>query len=120
MHRGGDRSGGGPIDLWQIRDQGNGNIVQELMGTDAEIRNTNGSLKIRSSPGSALELGDTDGNGVTVENGKLSFTGSSTAQILSGSGAPTENAPDGSIYLRTDGGRDATFYVREDGSWTSK
>jgi len=74
--------GGGPVDLWEVHDLGNGNIVQELKGADPEIRSANGSLKIRTRPGSALELGDTDGNGVKIEDGKLSFKGRTTARLL--------------------------------------
>jgi hypothetical protein len=41
-------------------------------------------------------------------------------RILTGSGAPAEIAPDGSIYLRTDGGAGSTFFVREAGAWVAK
>jgi len=105
-----------PVPLWQIRDLGGGEIVQELQGTQAEIRNDHGSLKVLSQAGTELELGDTAGEGFTIEDGKIKFN-STGVQILSGSGAPTMSAPDGSLYLRTDGGAKSTIYVRAEGVW---
>jgi hypothetical protein len=67
-------------------------------GTDAGIRNVNGIVRVQSKPGSAAELGDTSGLGIRVEAGALELT-STSVRILSGSGAPTDNAPNGSIYL---------------------
>jgi hypothetical protein len=110
---------GAPVQLWQVRDAGDGNIVQELKGTEAEIRNLNGSVKLLSAAGSELELGDTSGEGVKIEEGRIEFS-STSVQMLSGSGEPTMSAPDGSIYLRTDGGSGTTFYVRESGVWVAK
>ena len=40
--------------------------------------------------------------------------------VVSGSGAPTLSLPNGSLYLRTDGGAGTTLYVRESGSWAGK
>jgi hypothetical protein len=42
--------------------------------------------------------------------------------IVAGSGAPPDDLalPNGSVYLRSDGGGGSTFYVREDGRWTAK
>jgi hypothetical protein len=40
--------------------------------------------------------------------------------ILSGSGAPSVAAPNGSIYLRVDGTPGYTFYSREGGKWVPK
>jgi hypothetical protein len=110
---------GVPVPLWQVKDFGGGNIVQELKGTNAEIRNVNGSVKILSAAGSELELGDTSGEGVRIEEGKIEFS-STSVQMLSGAGEPTESAPNGSIYLRTDGSSGTTFYVREAGAWVAK
>ena len=39
------------------------------------------------------------------------------ASISSGSGAPSQSAPDGSMYMRTDGGDSTTLYVRTGGVW---
>ena len=41
-------------------------------------------------------------------------------RIIQGTGAPTVTAPDGSLYLRTDGGAGSTLYVRETGAWVAK
>lgn len=43
-----------------------------------------------------------------------------TPTITSGSGAPSASEPDGSVYLRDDGGSSTTFYVRESGAWVAK
>jgi hypothetical protein len=42
-----------------------------------------------------------------------------SAQILSGTNAPTSSAPDGSIYLRTNGDSSTTIYVRSASTWTA-
>lgn len=44
---------------------------------------------------------------------------SPASKILYGSGAPSMSAPDGSIYLRTNGAADTTLYVRAGGTWTA-
>jgi hypothetical protein len=108
-----------PVQLWEIMDFGDGTIIQDMKGTDAQIRNVHGSLKVLANAGSELVLGDTAGQGVKIENGNLEFS-STSVQMLSGSGVPTLNAPDGSIYLRTDGSPGSTFYVREGGLWVPK
>jgi hypothetical protein len=45
--------------------------------------------------------------------------GSNGPRIIAGSGAPTLSAPTGSIYLRSDGSFNTTFYVREGSSWVA-
>ena len=40
--------------------------------------------------------------------------------VLQGTGAPTQAVPDGSLYLRTDGGAGSSLYVRENGAWVAK
>lgn len=37
--------------------------------------------------------------------------------VLSGAGAPTESANNGTLYIRTDGGPSSTLYVRANGAW---
>ena len=111
--------GGNAVDLWQVMDLGGGTIIQDLKGQDARLRNQNGSVKVQASPGSPAELGDTNGIGLRVNAGALTLTGSGV-QILSGSGAPTAAAPDGSLYLRTDGAAGTTLYVRTGGVWVAK
>jgi hypothetical protein len=110
---------GTPVELWQVRDLGQGRIVQELKGTEAEIRNADGSIKLTSAAGAELQLGDSQGRGLKIESGAIEITPSGV-RLLSGPGVPTMTAPDGSIYLRTDGAAKSTFYVRADGVWNAK
>lgn len=110
---------GVPVQLWEVKDLGDGTILQELKGTDAQIRNVHGSLTVLSNAGDELVLGDTAGQGIKIEEGKIEFT-PTTVQMLSGTGVPTMTAPNGSVYLRTDGGPGSTFYVREGGFWIPK
>lgn len=44
---------------------------------------------------------------------------SPASRILYGADAPSASAPDGSIYLRTNGTADTTLYVRAGGAWTA-
>jgi len=94
--------GGSPVPLSEVRDFGDGTIVHELQGDDARIRNLDGSVKIHSEVGSMVELGDSSGLGVRIEDGAIEMR-STGARILSGTGPPVDPAPDGSIYLRVDG-----------------
>ncbi len=45
--------------------------------------------------------------------------GSSGPTITTGAGAPSHSAPNGSVYLRTDGTASTTLYVRAAGAWTA-
>jgi len=110
---------GAPVPLWEVRDAGGGTVIQELKGTEAEIRNSGGSVRLLSDAGSEVEIGNTSGEGIQVEEGRIQFT-STSVQLLTGSGAPTMSAPDGSIYLRSDGGAKSTLYVRAAGVWVAK
>ena len=38
--------------------------------------------------------------------------------VLSGPGAPTEAASNGTLYIRTDGAASTTLYVRAAGTWS--
>jgi hypothetical protein len=40
-----------------------------------------------------------------------------TSKIMTGAGAPSADAPNGSVYLRTDGDASTTLYVRANGVW---
>lgn len=46
--------------------------------------------------------------------------GASGPKISVGTGVPAAADPDGSIFLRTDGGSGTTLYVRESGIWVAK
>lgn len=59
--------------------------------------------------------------------GQATFTGGVRLNVLdtgptltSGAGAPTGTAPNGSMYLRTDGDATTTTYVRVAGAWVAK
>lgn len=55
---------------------------------------------------------------VTIATAGTEASLTSSPTITSGSGAPSATAPDGSIYLRTDGtDADDTLYVRAGGAW---
>jgi hypothetical protein len=61
-----------------------------------------------------------EGVGDFWTNGSLNIGGtidSPASRILTGTGAPSATAPNGSIYLRTDGDASTTIYVRAGGSW---
>ena len=45
--------------------------------------------------------------------------GSGGPRITIGTGAPSHSAPNGSVYLRTDGTATTTLYVRAGGAWTA-
>lgn len=45
--------------------------------------------------------------------------GASGPTITTGTGAPSHSAPNGSVYLRTDGTASTTLYVRAAGSWSA-
>ena len=51
-----------------------------------------------------------------------SCLGDATPVIVAGAGSPSADLalPNGSLYLRSDGGEGSTFYVREEGRWTAK
>jgi hypothetical protein len=111
--------GAAQVPLWQVRDEGNGTITQELKGQSAQIRNAGGSVSLRSQAGAAVEVGDASGLGLRISSGQVELTASG-ARILSGNGPPVAAAPNGSMYLRADGGAGSTLYVREAGSWVAK
>jgi hypothetical protein len=46
--------------------------------------------------------------------------GSSGPTITVGTGAPSHSAPNGSVYLRTDGTSTTTLYIRAAGAWVAK
>ena len=46
--------------------------------------------------------------------------GSSGPTITTGTGAPSHSAPNGSVYLRTDGTSTTTLYIRAAGVWVAK
>jgi len=116
----------------------NGDVVWQMDGSarwtfrksaDSEAGSNSGSnlaLVRRSDAGSQLSLPII----VWRNTGKVTFgdvgtsagieLGSSGPTITTGTGAPSHSAPNGSVYLRTDGGAGSTLYVRETGAWVAK
>jgi hypothetical protein len=39
--------------------------------------------------------------------------------VLTGAGAPTEAASNGTLYIRTDGGPSTSLYIRAEGAWSA-
>lgn len=82
------------------------------------------------NPDSAITIGDIGGSayctfGVngTSESSVSHLTPKlivGTPTITSGSGAPSASEPNGSIYMRTDGGASTTLYIRHSGTWLAK
>jgi hypothetical protein len=70
-------------------------------------------------PGAAI--GSATGRGIWWVRESFAMGGTSSiypaVRMLHGSGAPNMGAPDGSIYLRTDGGASSTLYVRTSSQW---
>jgi hypothetical protein len=62
----------------------------------------------------AAGVGDLWASGALRLGGTI---GAPTAIISSGPNAPTENLPNGSLYLRTNGDASTTLYVRSGGAW---
>ena len=112
-------AGGAPVTLWQALDLGGGTVAAEVPAADARLWGGPGPLRVQSWPGSPLDLGDRNGLGISVVDGQVRFSGTGV-RMLSGSGVPTANAPNGSLYLRSDGGAGSTFYIREAGVWVPK
>ena len=92
---------------------------------------TSETILIRADQGSGLGsiALTSDVGGVKVTTGALAATtglnlvqGAQNASICVGTGAPAHNAPQGSLYLRTDGSSTSTrLYVNTDGAgtWTN-
>lgn len=61
-----------------------------------------------------------DFNGQEIVDVSSLAIGSDTGPtITSGTGVPTASEPNGSLFLRTDGGAGSTLYVRESGAWNA-
>lgn len=92
--------------------------------------NSYGYMQVSGSDiGSGIVITNTEskkvGVGTTSPDTKLHVNGAITLgaaggpQIISGTPAPTVSAPNGSLYLRTDG-TGPNLYVRQNGGWVSK
>jgi hypothetical protein len=96
----------------------------------------NATAESGSDAGSNLEIQRRDDAGSTLSTitinratGKITLPdmgttaglelGASGPTITTGTGAPSHSAPDGSVYLRTDGTASTTLYVRAAGAWSA-
>ena len=68
---------------------------------------------IRAAGGVGINTNDPGTNALSV-NGPVQI---GTIQVLTGSGDPTIEAANGSIYLKTDGGQYDTLWIRAGGVW---
>lgn len=97
----------------------------------------NATAESGSNNGSDLEIQRRNDSGSTLSTitisratGKITFPdvgstagielGSSGPTITTGTGAPSHSAPNGSVYLRTDGTSTTTLYIRAAGAWVAK
>jgi hypothetical protein len=90
--------------------------------TPTPINATKVALSIRDKKFSRLAglRVPTDNTGDWWANNSLNIGGtidSPSSRILTGTGAPSASAPNGSIYLRTDGDPSSTVYVRAGDQW---
>lgn len=87
------------------------NIVAGIKGAGASA---NGNVYIKSGPDYLITAAPT---AIYTYQPLILPSG---AIIRSGAGAPTAADPNGSMYLRTDGGSTTTLYIRAGGAWYAK
>ena len=105
----------GQIDQTKVYTSGSSQLI-ESQGYNLRIK-TNGSGNYF-----AVDYGGTFrfiGTGATVQFDAGMILGSGGPTITTGTGAPSHSAPNGSVYLRTDGTATTTLYVRASGAWTA-
>lgn len=105
----------GQIDQTRFYTSGSFQII-EARGYNARIK-TNGSGNYFG-----VDYGGTFrfvGSGATVQFDAGMILGSGGPTITTGTGAPSHTAPNGSVYLRTDGTASTTLYVRAAGAWSA-
>jgi hypothetical protein len=74
---------------------------------------TNNQFLIRAQGGVGINTNNPGSNALSV-NGTVQIA---TIQVLTGSGVPTMEAPNGSLYLNTSGDSISTLWIRASGSW---
>ncbi len=98
---------------------GSNNRLLDTIQNSAEYRvlNAAGDILLRLiSNGAAylyynnIQSLRTDPDGIILRNGPT---------LKADSGVPTASDPNGSIYIRTNGGDDTTIYIRESGAWVA-
>lgn len=94
---------------------------------DKQTGGTSANAALFLSMGNALGVGnwsifnDVDLPSYFKDKIRIGTSSATAPYIASGAGAPTDNsAPNGSLYIRTDGGTGATLYLREAGAWVAK
>ena len=123
-------SGGGDIDIsgGDITISGPNNTAETILITTNN--GTSETMVIEANQGTGKDAIDiSSAGGVEVTTGALAATtglhlvqSAQTAAIQVGTGAPSHNAPKGSLYLRTDGSSTSTRgYIATDavGTWTA-
>lgn len=112
-----DASFSGPVARFGMPNGANPNVSGLWAGMDVRYAS--------SRPSQTLAGATTaDGGLVTVTNADLSIQKGliklNNVLIASGAGAPVATAPNGSLYLRTDGTSTTTIYIMVSGSWVAK
>jgi hypothetical protein len=134
-------SNGGTITMTNSVDGVAGNINtsggENGVGGSIDTSNGGGSINISGgggggAGGSIYTYGYSDNNGgslnlnadVNYNGGNIDLSGATAGadapSITCGTNAPTASLPNGSIYLRVDGGYSTTLYVRAAGVWIAK
>ncbi len=114
--------GASPVDIYQ-----DGVFVATVSAINFE------SATVTEDPVLGEETGGTGtggtGGGIGASGGlgaapvMMASVSATGPQTVTGEGAPTQNLPQGSLYLRTDGGPNTTLYVKtgpDVGDWTAK
>jgi hypothetical protein len=95
--------------------------IQQTGGSGATICGTGDPITATTAPASAPEfIGQqyiNTSTGIAYLAAGTSSLANWNALPITGSGAPTTSAPNGSIYLRTDGDASSTVYVRAGDQW---
>lgn len=91
--------------------------AKDPLGTPSSlVQAASGSLLLKGRTHVSVNPGITVAEGVSAAS--FAFNTNNVA-IRTGTGIPSLNLPNGSIYLRTDGAASTTLYVRAGGSWTA-
>lgn len=107
---------------------GGGSIARKIgQQIEKQTGGTSANAALFLSMGNALGVGnwsifnDVDLPSYFKDKIRIGPSSATAPYIASGAGAPTDNsAPNGSLYIRTDGGTGATLYLREAGAWVPK
>lgn len=93
------------------------------LGTDTAYlyADFNNDFRFRNSASGNTLIGRITANGISMPKYYIGAAGSMNGPTwTTGAGAPSASEPNGSIYVRTDGGAATSLYVRISGAWVSK